>query len=377
MNLKSLSSAFSGFVKNQIVGDSKDYGTQKPGEARREAEQIEGDLDRIGKDATSIGERLDRVDQDSAVQKPTFRDVSDKQVMIASTGTGAAVGGALGLTGSLFGGDPTVNIVETTQKIMAPALDGAGYDVKVYDIGPEGGPINGWDVDIHERPLTQKEVGTYTTREAQATGGPNVLLDGAKGLVLGGLGGAVLGAGTVALRRVVGQTYQGTAERQTEGDMKVLAVTGGVGAATGAGVGLVTALAHGENVTYKTDVLPPFVDQKIGEIPKGPGFYVPNTDGLQPPETPQQVESLRNGNLDKLAEQGYRGTENLQDKEVRAAGPQMEDRLIGKDRPKVDTETRTEHVGPNVVASVVGGAVVGGVTGVAIGAVVNVLRKTL
>ncbi len=86
---------------------------------------------------------------------------------------------------------------------------------------------------------------------------------------------------------------------------------------------------------------------------------------------------LRDGNLDKLAQQGYRGTENLQGQEVRASGPQMEDRLIGKDRPKVNTETRTERVGPGVVGSVVGGAVVGGVTGVAIGAVLNVLRKTL
>ncbi len=377
MNLKSLTSAVSGFVKSQIVGDSKDYGTQKPEDARREAEQIDGDLDRIGKDATTIGDRLGRVDQDSAVKRPTFRDVSDKQVMIASTGTGAALGGAIGLTGSLFAGDPTVNIVETSHKIMAPALDGAGYDVKVYDIGPEGGPIKGWDVDIHDKPLTQKEVGTYTTRDAQATGGANVLLDGAKGVLIGGLGGAIVGAGTVALRRATGQTYEGTPERKTEGDMKVIAVTGGLGAATGAGVGLVTALTQGDTVTYKTEVLPPFVDQKIGEIPKGPGFYVPNTNGIQPPETAQQVENLAHGNLDKLAQQGYRGTENLQDKEVRAAGPQMEDRLIGKDRPKVNTETRTEHVGPNAVASVVGGALVGGVTGIAIGAVVNVLRKTL
>ncbi len=376
MNLKSLTSAVTGFVKNQI-GESRDYGTHNPWEARREAEKIEGELERIGQDAATIGDRLSRVDEDSAVQKPTFRDVSDKQVMIAATGTGAALGGAVGLAGSLFAGQPEVQILETQQKIMAPALDGPGYDVKVYDIGPEGGPYEGWDVDLHRRPLTQKEVGTYTTREAQVTGGANVLLDGAKGVLLGGLGGAVLGAGTVALRRAVGQTYQGTPERETEGDMKVMAVTGGVGAAAGAGVGLVTALTQGETVTYKTETLPPFVDQKIGEVPKGPGFFVPNANGNQPPETPQQVEVLRDGNLDKLAQQGYRGTENLQGQEVRAAGPQMEDRLIGKDRPKVNTETRTERVGPGVVGSVVGGAVVGGVTGVAIGAVLNVLRKTL
>lgn len=376
MTLKSLTSAVTGFVKNQI-GDSKDYGAQDPSEARREAERIEGDLDRIGKDAATIGDRLGRVDEESAVKPPTFRDVSDKQVMIAATGTGAALGGAVGLAGSLFQGGPQVQITEASHKIMAPALDGLGYNVKVYDIQKDGGALTGWDVDIQHKPVIQKEVGSYTTREANATGGANVLLDGAKGLVIGGLGGAVLGAGTVALRRAIGQTYVGTPERATEGDMKVMAVTGGVGAATGAGIGLVTALTQGETVTYKTEVLPPFVDQKIGEVPKGPGFFVPNMDGHKPPETPQAVENLRNGNLDKLANQGYRGTDNLRDQEVRAQGPQMEDRLIGKDRPKVDTVEKTEHVGPNVVASVVGGAVVGGIAGVAIGAVVNVLRKTL
>jgi len=125
MNLKSLTSAVTGFMKNQI-GESRDYGTQKPGEARREAEQIEGELERIGQDAATIGERLGRVDEDSAVQKPTFRDVSDKQVMIAATGTGAALGGAVGLANSLFAGQPEVQILETQQKIMAPAMDGPG-----------------------------------------------------------------------------------------------------------------------------------------------------------------------------------------------------------------------------------------------------------
>lgn len=377
MTLKSITSAVTGFVKNQI-GDSKDFGAADPTDSRREADRIDGSLDRIGKDAASIGERLGRVDEESHVKAPTFRDVSNKQVMIGAAGTGAAIGGTVGLLGGLVGGSPTVQITETTHKIMAPALDGLGYDVKVFDIGPSGSSqINGWDIDIQHRPLTQKEVGTYTTREAQVSGGSNAMLEGAKGLVIGGIGGAVIGAGVVGLRGVIGQGYNGTAERETEGDVKVMAVTGGVGAAAGAGVGLVSALSQGDTVSYKTEVLPPFVDTKIGEVPKGPGFYVPNADGIKPPETPQAVENLRNGNLDRLAERGYRGTDNLRGQEVRANAPQMEDRLIGKDRPKVDEVERTQHVGPNVVASVVGGAVVGGIAGVAVGAVVNVLRKTL
>lgn len=376
MTLKSLTSAVTGFVKNQI-GESRDYGTHDPAEGRREADGIGQDLERIGQDATRIGERLDRVDEESAVKRPTFRDVSDKQVLIGAVGTGAALGGAMGLAGSLLEGAPQVQVTETTHRIMAPALDGAGYDVKVFDVGRQGEGIKGWDIDLQRRPLVQKEVGTYTTREASGSAAASTLVDGAKGLVLGGLGGALLGAGTVALRRAIGQSYVGTAERKTEGDMKVMAVTGGVGAAAGAGIGLVNALTQTETVTYKTESLPPFVEQRIGEVPKGPGFFVPNTNGHQPPETPQAVEALRSQNLDRLAGQGYRGVDNLRGQEVRASAPQMESRLLGSDRPKVETAEKTETVGPNMVASVLGGAVVGGVTGVAIGAVVNVLRKTL
>lgn len=376
MTLKSLTSAVTGFVKNQI-GDSKDFGAADPADGRREADRIDGSLDRIGRDATSIGERISRVDEESHVKAPTFRDVSNKQVLIGAAGAGAAIGGTVGLVGGLLGGSPTVQITESTHKIMAPALDGAGYDVKVFDVGRQGEGIKGWDIDIQHRGLTQKEVGTYTTREAHVTGGSSPMIEGAKGLVIGGIGGAVIGAATVGLRNVIGQSYNGTAERETEGDVKVMAVTGGVGAAAGAGLGLVSALAQSDTVSYKTEVLPPFVDTKIGEVPKGPGFFVPNADGLKPPETPQAVESLRHGNLDKLAERGYRGTDNLRGQEVRANAPQMEDRLIGKDRPKVDEVEHTQQVGPNVIASVVGGAVVGGIAGVAVGAVVNVLRKTL
>lgn len=376
MTLKSITSAVTGFVKNQI-GDSKDFGAADPTDSRREADRIDGSLDRIGKDATSIGERLGRVDEESHVKAPTFRDMSNKQVMIGAAGTGAAIGGTVGLLGGLVGGSPTVQITESTHKIMAPALDGLGYDVKVFDIATETGPIRGWDVDIQHRPLTQKEVGTYTTREAHVSGGSSPMLEGAKGLVMGGVGGAIIGAGVVGLRGMIGQGYNGTQERETEGDVKVMAVTGGVGAATGAGLGLVSALSQRDVVSYKTEVLPPFVDTKIGEVPKGPGFYVPNADGIKPPETPQAVDNLADGNLDRLAERGYRGTDNLRPQDVRANAPQMEDRLIGRDRPKVDEVERTQQVGPNVVASVVGGAVVGGIAGVAVGAVVNVLRKTL
>ena len=376
MTLKSLTSAVTGFVKNQI-GESRDYGTHDPAEGRREADGIGQDLERIGQDAARIGERLDRVDEESAVKRPTFRDVSDKQVLIGAVGTGAALGGAVGLAGSLMEGAPHVQVTETTHRIMAPALDGAGYDVKVFDVGRQGEGIKGWDIDLQRRPLVQKEVGTYTTREASGSAAASTLVDGAKGLVLGGLGGALLGAGTVALRRAIGQSYVGTAERQTEGDVKVMAVTGGVGAAAGAGIGLVNALTRSETVTFKTESLPAFVEQRIGEVPKGPGFFVPNTNGHQPPETPQAVEALRSQNLDRLAGQGYRGVDNLRGQEVRASAPQMESRLLGADRPKVETVEKTETVGPNLVASVLGGAVVGGVTGVAIGAVVNVLRKTL
>lgn len=357
---------------NQNLSAGDDFGSVKKG--RAEAQRVDTEVGRIHNDTVDVRGSLDRLEENSKLKPPTFADVSNRQVMLGTTSAGAVVGGAIGVLSNLTsGGSGSVNITERVVSINQPKLDGLGFDTRHYTVG--GTPQNpeGWDVDITRRAIINEKIGEYTERNAVQTGTSNIAVSGLIGVGIGAGVGALTGGAVVGLRKVMGKEYNGTVSRETEGENKLL-ITGGIaGAAIGAGAGALSALLNSETVSFQTQSIPALETKVIGQVPSGGGFYIPNNGNLQPPANTEQVAGMMNGNINKLANQGYRGTENLRPENVTAQVPQKT--LLGN--PKINTETKEISVGPSLMGSVLGGAAVGAVTGVAGGVLVNVLRKTL
>ncbi len=371
MNISQSFSPVKRFFQENLRTES-DFDVSK---GRQEAQRVDSELERIHTDTVDVKGQLENLEQDSALKPPSFQDVSDKDVMLATTAGGAVLGGAVGTLKAMTAGPATAEIRETVHDITQPALRGTGFDISVFEVGPSTGAPDGWDVDITRRPLTTEKVGEYTSREAVGTNTSSIALSGALGIAAGAGIGAGVGLATLGLRRVLNKEYNGAAPRETENDNRVLLTMGGAGAVIGAGAGALSSVLQSNTVKFQTQTLPTPDTKVIGQVPSGPGYYVPNSGGHQAPANAEAVaDIMKNGRqIDRLAREGYRGTENLRPEDVTAQVPARN--LFGQ--VKVDTETREVNVGPSFVGSVVGGAAVGAVTGVAGGVLVNVLRKTL
>lgn len=363
------------FLKKHL-STGKDFhaGVEK---ARTEADRVDSQLERIHQDTVEVKRELSELDHSADLKPPSFKDVSNSQLVMATTAGGAVLGGAAGMLNALGSGPATVTFQEVRHDIMQPKLNGVGFDIKTYTVGGTPQSPQGWDVDISRRPLVQEKVGEYTTREPIGSQTSSVLLSGAIGLGIGAAAGAGVGLLGVGLRKVLKQEYSGAEPRQTEGDTKVLIGAGATGAVIGAAAGALSSALQSNTVSYETQSIA-YENKVIGEVPRGDGqggggFYVPNSDGNQVPANPEAVARLMNGNLDRLARNGFRNVDHLRPEEVRADVPQRG--LLGG--LKIESETKTESVGPSMVGSVLGGATIGAVTGVAGGVLLNVLRKTL
>ncbi len=371
MNISNAFTSANRFFRDNLKTESDFTPVEK---GREEATRVDLELGRIHSDTVEVGKGLSSLDEQAALKPPTFQDVSNKDVMLASTAGGAVLGGAYGTLKAVTAGPATAEIRETVHDITQPTLRGPGFDISVFEVGPPSGAPDGWDVDITRRTLGSEKVGEYTTRQAIGTNTTNIALSGALGMVAGAGIGAGVGLATVGLRRVMNKEYNGAVPRETEGDNRVLLTMGGAGAVIGAGAGALSSVLQSNTVKFQTQSLPTPETKVIGQVPSGPGFYIPNSDGNQPPSNAEGVADLMNrGRFDRLAREGYRGTENLNPEEITVQVPARN--LFG--RVKVDTETREVNVGPSFIGSVVGGAAVGAVTGVAGGVLVNVLRKSL
>lgn len=356
--------------KNLAAGD--DFGNVKPG--RDEAKRVDAEVGRIHGDTVDVRGSLDKLQENSKLKPPTFADVSNSQVVIGATSAGAVIGGTVGVLSNLVsGGSGQVQITERLVDITQPKLDGHGFDTRVYSYGGTPQNPNGWDVDIVHRPLIQEKVGEYTERTAHQTGSSNIALSGLMGAGIGAGVGLATGLSVVGLRKVLKKEYNGTPARQTEGDNKLLIAGGIAGAAIGAGAGALSSVLNSQTVKFETQSIPAMETKVIGQVPSGDGFAIPNNGSNQPPANTEQVVDWMNGNIDKLARQGFTNTEELRPKNVEAQVPQRN--IFGQ--VKINTETKEVTVGPSLVGSVLGGAAVGAVTGVAGGVLVNVLRKTL
>lgn len=370
-----ISQATTFLTRSLSTGKDFSAGVEK---GRAEADRVDTELAAISADVVDIKKNLAELEENSALKPPSFKDVSNTQLMVATTSGGALLGGAIGVLGAVTAGPGTVSFNEVKHDIMQPKLNGTGFDIKTYTVG--GTPENpgGWDVDIARRPLSSEKVGEYTTREPVASNTTSILLSGALGLGIGAAAGAGVGALGIGLRKVLKQEYSGAEPRQTEGDNKVLIAAGATGAVVGAAAGALSSVLQSNTVTYQTQSVN-YENKVVGEVPRGDGqggggFYVPNSGGNSVPANAEAVQRLMNGNIDRLASRdGYRNVDHLRPEEVRADVPKR-GLLGGID---IDTEKKTANVGPGLVGSVVGGAAIGAVTGVAGGVLLNMLRKTL
>jgi len=356
--------------KNLATGD--DFGSVKAG--REEATRVDTEVGRIHADTVDVRGELENLQENSKLKPPTFADISNKQVMLGTTSAGAVVGGALGALSNLASGSSgQVTFNERIVDINQPKLDGLGFDTKYYTVG--GTPQNpeSWDVDISRRAIVHEKVGEYTERTPNVSGSGNIALSGLIGVGIGTGVGALAGGAIVGLRKVLNKEYNGTPPRQTEGDNKILIAGGVAGATIGGIAGGLSSVINSGSVSYETQSIPAMETKVIGEVPSGGGFNIPNDGELGPPANTEQVADWMNGNIDKLARKGFRGTENLRPEKIEAQVPQRN--ILGK--VKIDTETKEVNVGAGLVSSVVGGMAVGAVTGVAGGVLVNVLRKSL
>lgn len=358
------------------LNTGKDFG---PGvdKARAEATRVDGELERIHADTVDVRKEISELANDSALKPPSFKDVSNKQLIMATTSGGAVLGGAVGILNAVTAGPAGVTFNEVKHDIMQPKLNGTGFDIKTYTAG--GTPTNpqGWDVDITRRPLVNEKVGDYTTREAVGASTTSILLAGALGVGIGAAAGAGVGLLGVGLRKALKQEYNGAEERKTEGDTKVLIGAGATGAVIGAAAGALSSVLQSNTATYETQSIG-YESKVIGEVPRGDGkggggFYIPNTDGNKLPANAEAVQRLMNGNIDRLARDGYRNVDHLRPEEIKANVPERG--LFGG--LDIKTEKKTADVGPGLVSSIAGGAAIGAVTGVAGGVLLNVLRKTM
>ena len=163
------------FLKKSLT-TGKDFGGVEIG--RTEAQRVDSELERISADTVDVKKELSELDKNSALQPPSFKNVSNGQLIAATTSGGAVLGGAFGALRAVAAGPGTVSFNEVNHDIMQPKLNGTGFDIKTYTVGGTPSSPEGWDVDISRRPLTSEKVGQYTTREPISSNTTSIALSG-------------------------------------------------------------------------------------------------------------------------------------------------------------------------------------------------------
>jgi hypothetical protein len=351
--LSSLTSRVTHWVRDNVTGGG-------PGD-------IDQDYGRIEEDLGRVKDELDKIDEETRLRPPSLSSFKDGDLILSGAAVGGALGATAGLANSLItagASQPEVILHETTHPINKPVLVGfteqrteITKQIPVYDgTGRQVGTtqeLQGWRV-THQASINQEKVGEYTTREAEVrrAGGGSPLSDGLVGLAVGAGLGAGVGAAVAVTRRLTGKgLYEEHPRRSTEGDLRIMARTGAVGAAAGAGIGFLSGwLESGtaRTIEYKTEQ-PVYQRQQIGTIPGNYEISALSSSRPTPPQVP-----------------------------VEADVPKTHLTLTGR-QPDVQTIEKRVEVEPRygMVGAVVGGAIVGGIAGVATGVLINVLRKTI
>ncbi|MBM3461485.1 MAG: hypothetical protein FJX76_05240 [Armatimonadetes bacterium] len=353
--------AIGSWLRDNVTGrDTRDYidndGAKKHDDRIKDAEKK---IDDWRKD-------LDRIDREAEIQPPRLSDFSTKDLVLVGGTAGAVLGtsaGALnGLTNTWLD-TPKINVTETTHVIREPVYKGFTETlqpdvtrVPIYDgngnvLRYEESTRGNWHRFTPQ--IEYKEVGEYKVPSAQVehtNNGSNAVVDGFKGMLIGGAVGAGIGAAVAVTRHFTGQGAGGKQPREVDDQGKVIAVTTAGGAVIGAGVGLLSGLlerAHStsERLEWKEPVM---VSREIGQMPAD---HYHSIFGV-----------TRESDVARVP--------------VNADGPRMERGLFGM-KPDMVGHSREINADPRfgIAGQVAGGAVLGAMGGVAAGVGINLMRK--
>lgn len=355
----------SNWVRTNVSGaQAKDSKSLNP-----DADKIDRDYGQIQDELKTVDAELDQIDAETQLKPPSLSNIKNGQLLMMGVTAGAAIGATVGMLDNVLtsaAAEPQVNIVETRHDINKPVLMNPAFteqrteinkQVPIYNAdGSQAGTrpqLTGWHV-AHNPSIKNEKIGDYVTREAnvESNGASNPLVSGLMGAAIGaGIGAGVAGI-TIAVRKYIPNgEYVPAEQRETTGDMKVLAKMAAAGAVGGAALGGISGLLAGSHA--KTIEIinerPVFKTETLGQVPQDYDISVYSGGNTSPGmrDVPGQVPETRFG-------------------------------ITGR-QPVIERDTTTLEVGgnSNLALSVLGGAVVGAGAGLAAGVLTNVLRKTL
>lgn len=353
-SIKNVGKKITSWAKKNVVGKGDDYVS-----THKEARQIQENMDRYENNIEKIEKDVQSVADMSQLKPPSLSDVSNKELLILGTATGAAIGGGLGMVDEVINvalDNPKVEITEIEHTVQKPQLAEQPYRHVAKDRFDRYNTLEGTQHTFHPN-IEYEEVGTWTEKKGEVVHTANVenpIMSGAKGMALGaGVGAA--GALAVAVgRKVLNKgKYVPREDREIEGQAKVVAAGAGIGAAGGAALGGISAMMEkGNTVAEEVKFKQPVMEQtNLGKIPQD--TYVTAYDVYRESSLPRR--------------------------DVTVEAPKMEDPLIGGERPAMEKVTETVAAEPRfgVMGQILGGAVLGSIGGALIGVVVNTLRKII
>jgi hypothetical protein len=357
-SIKNLTDKVGGWVKTNVTGEGEKTSTDYIPVDKR-AKDIKDRFDHIDKEVARIDKEISEIAQASKIRPPSLSNVSDKNLVIIGAASGAAIGGGIKMVDGVLNvamDHPSVEVTKTTNEITRPILK--GFEHHRAETKDSHGYLQGYEHSFTPR-IEYEKVGKYTVPDGKVIHTADVgnpIVEGAKGLAIGGVVGGVIGVGVAVGRKILkkGQ-YEPQEERKLEGEGKVIAVGAGAGAAGGAILGAMGAMSESGNAVNETLKWKQPIMEKttLGQIPQ---------------DTHQSIYDV------------YKEA-NLPRRDVLADGPKMEKGLlgIGGEKPVMQEMEKTISSGARfgMLGQVLGGMVLGAIGGALSGIVLNVLRKIL
>lgn len=339
------------FVNRHITASGNDF---QPNE---EAQRVDREYADIQDTLSDVQDDLGRIDEETKVKEVSLKNFSDKSLLIGGAAGGAAFGAAVYLgkeTIASLNSSTSVEIIKTQNTVYRTEfVDGDTPWREVTTERMQGGLIQGWDHNYE--PIVEKtEAGTYETQEAVVKDGRSYGMTGMIGqaaayAVVGGVVGLAVAGATVAARKAVPEwQHDGSAPRNTSGDVKNLVAFGAKGALLGAGIGAVSGLIESRHNGVQTVVneAPVMKTETIGHMPRPWFESATSTTPGGGDLAPYEVQNPETGLLGGLE--------------------------TTKTRTEIEVTGRY-----GMLEGAIGGALVGAGAGVAFGVLTNVVRKSI
>lgn len=358
----------------------------------KEARQLDQQGSQLKDDINNIKDTVDHLSEPVQVSvEGSYKNLSTKDKFVLGAAGGAAVGGTLGAVKGMLdaAGDAMNPKVEwETHKIIDPKVTGvetvkqdiSGKTTVATADGLKEMETSGASVRYHFEPkIEYKEIGEYKTPKSidgKFAFTTNSVIEGAKGAAMGAVVGVAGTAAYVALDKI---RHKDEGEEKKEAvnvnygdDTKTIIKSGAIGAAVGAGVGLVDAtwekLRTGGEQVIKWEVPKMETGVKIGEVPQDASVMI-RQDVKYAPDAFKDSQLYNDPSKFDL-EKHMKHAE-----EIEVKGDRPDKNLLGQVKMEEKSQAVTSEARYGVVGTVLGGAVLGGVIGVASGVAMNVLKK--